>query len=130
MSIMVLYQSTGGADRMVNDAGESLRKALTSKAANLAALVSYQEGAVVSKTIVDKKTGTVTLFAFSEGQGLSEHTVPFDALVCVLDGEATITISGKSHLLKEGEAILMPANEPHALEGPGKFKIILIMIRS
>lgn len=115
---------------MANDAGEPARKALSGKVAKLADLVSYQEGAVVSKTIVDKKTGTVTLFAFDEGQGLSEHTAPFDALVSVLDGAATVTISGKSHQLKEGEAILMPANKPHALEGPGRFKMMLTMIRS
>ena len=98
--------------------------------ARLTDLVNYQEDAVVSKTVVEKKTGTVTLFAFDEGQGLSEHTAPYDALVCILDGEATVTISGKSHPLKEGEAILMPANEPHALEGPGRFKMMLTMIRS
>jgi quercetin dioxygenase-like cupin family protein len=130
MSIMLLYRSTEGADHMANDAGESVRKALSGKVAKLAELVRYQEGAVVSKTIVDKKTGTVTLFAFDEGQGLSEHTAPFDALVSILDGEATVTILGKSHHLREGEAILMPANEAHALEGPGKFKMMLTMIRS
>ena len=93
-------------------------------------LVSYQEGSIVSKTILEKKTGTVTLFAFDAGQGLSEHTAPFDALVWILDGEATVTISGRSFRLEEGEAILMPANQPHALEGPGKFKMMLTMIRS
>ena len=115
---------------MTGDAGESGRKALAGKVARLTDLVNYQEDAVVSKTVVEKKTGTVTLFAFGEGQGLSEHTAPYDALVCILDGEATVTISGKSHHLKEGEAILMPANEPHALEGPGRFKMMLTMIRS
>ena len=100
---------------MTDNARDSEQKALTGKAAKLTDLVSYQEGAIVSKTIVEKKTGTVTLFAFDAGQGLSEHTAPFDALVCILDGEATVTISGKSHRLEEGEAILMPANEPHAL---------------
>jgi quercetin dioxygenase-like cupin family protein len=93
-------------------------------------LADYQEGSIVSRTIVDKKTGTITFFAFEKGQGLSEHTAPYDALVCILDGEATVTISGKSHHLKEGEAILMPANERHALAGPGRFKIMLTMIRS
>jgi quercetin dioxygenase-like cupin family protein len=115
---------------MTENTRESDRKALTDKAAKLIDLVSYQEGSIVSKTIVEKKTGTVTLFAFDGGQGLSEHTAPFDALVWILDGEATVTISGKSHRLKEGEAILMPANQPHALEGPGKFKMMLTMIRS
>jgi quercetin dioxygenase-like cupin family protein len=115
---------------MTDKAKDSEQKALMGKAAKLIDLVSYQEGAIVSKTIVEKKTGTVTLFAFDAGQGLSEHTAPFDALVCILDGEATVPISGKSHRLEEGEAILMPANEPHALEGPGKFKMMLTMIRS
>jgi quercetin dioxygenase-like cupin family protein len=115
---------------MTADAGESARKALVGKVAKLTDLVSYQEDAVVSKTIVEKKSGTVTLFAFDEGQGLSEHTAPYDALVCILDGEAAITISGRTHRVKEGAAILMPANEPHALEGPGKFKMMLTMIRS
>jgi quercetin dioxygenase-like cupin family protein len=115
---------------MTDTARDSDRKALTDRAAKLTDLVGYQEGAIVSKTIVDKKTGTVTLFAFDGGQGLSEHTAPFDALVWILDGEATVTISGKRNRLKEGEAILMPANQPHALEGPGKFKMMLTMIRS
>ncbi len=93
-------------------------------------LVDYQEGAVVSRTIVDKKTGTVTLFAFDEGQGLSEHTAPFDALVYLLDGEAEIVISGKAFRVKAGEMIIMPANEPHALKAVKKFKMVLVMIRS
>ena len=118
------------ASQTTGDVGESGRKALMGRAAELAGLVNYQEGAIVSKTIVEKKTGTVTLFAFDEAQGLSEHTAPFDALVCILDGEATVTVSGKSNQVKKGEAILMPANEPHALEGPGRFKMMLTMIRS
>ncbi len=93
-------------------------------------LVDYQEGSVVSRTVLDKKTGTLTLFAFGEGQGLSEHTVPFDALVYLLDGEAEIVISGKSLRLKEGEMVIMPANEPHALKAIKKFKMMLAMIRS
>jgi quercetin dioxygenase-like cupin family protein len=115
---------------MTDNAGVVDRKTLRGKAVKLTDLVSYQEGAIVSKTILENKAGTVTLFAFDRGQGLSEHTVPFDALVCILDGEAVVTISGNTHGLKEREAILMPANEPHALEGPGKFKIMLTMIRS
>ncbi len=115
---------------MMGGAGDSGRKALMGRATELAGLVNYQEGAVVSKTIIEKKTGTVTLFAFDEAQGLSEHTAPFDALVCILDGEAMVTVSGKSQRVKKGEAILMPANEPHALEGPGRFKMMLTMIRS
>ena len=95
-----------------------------------AGLVAYQNGAVVSREILKLKTGTVTIFAFDEGQGLSEHTSPYDALVHVIDGEAQIIISGKSFSLKEGEMILMPANEPHALKANHKFKMILTMIRS
>ncbi|MCP8306121.1 MAG: cupin domain-containing protein [archaeon] len=101
-----------------------------SQAVRLVDLVDYQEGAVVSRTIIDKKTGTVTLFAFDEGQGLSEHTAPFDALVYLLDGEAEIVISGKNLRLKEGEMAIMPANQPHALKAVRKFKMILTMIRS
>lgn len=93
-------------------------------------LLDYQEGSVVSRTIIDKKTGTVTLFAFDEGQGLSEHTAPFDALVHLIDGEAEITISGKPLRIKKGEMLIMPANDPHALKAVKKFKMILIMIRS
>lgn len=91
-------------------------------------LVSYQEGAVVSREIVKKPTGSVTLFAFDEGQGLSEHTAPFDALVQVVEGESEIMISGQSHRLQSGEMILMPANQPHALKALKRFKMILTMI--
>jgi len=100
------------------------------KASRLVDLVNYQEQSVVSKTLIEKKTGTVTLFAFDQGQGLSEHTAPFDALVCVLDGEVEITISGNPVILKQGEMVIMPANKPHALKGIKKFKMMLTMIRS
>jgi quercetin dioxygenase-like cupin family protein len=93
-------------------------------------LVAYRTGSVVSRTIIDKKTGTVTLFSFDEGQGLSEHTVPFDALVCLLDGEAEISISSKPFRLRGGEMIVMPAGEPHALKAVERFKMLLTMIRS
>lgn len=93
-------------------------------------MVDYQDGAVVSKTLIDRKTGTVTLFAFGEGQGLSEHTAPFDALVQVVDGEVEITISGRPFRLGPGEIIVMPANEPHALKAVSRFKMVLTMIRS
>jgi quercetin dioxygenase-like cupin family protein len=93
-------------------------------------MVSYQDGAVVSRTLIDRKTGTVTLFAFGEGQGLSEHTAPFDALVQILDGEAEITIAGKAFHLEAGEIIVMPAGVPHALQAARRFKMILTMIRS
>ena len=95
----------------------------------LVKLVSYQKGAVVSKTLVDKKTETVTIFAFAAGQGLSEHTAPFDAMVSILDGEADITISGKAFHLKAGEMITMPANKPHALRATKPFKMMLVMRR-
>ena len=96
----------------------------------VADLIDYQSGSVVSRTIIDKKTGTVTLFAFDEGQGLSEHTAPFDALVCVIEGEAEITISGNPLCVREGEMVIVPANEPHALKAVKKFKMVLTMIRS
>ena len=91
--------------------------------------VQYQEGAVVSKTLLDTKTETVTIFAFAAGQGLSEHTSPFEAMVSILDGEAGITIDGKSIHLKAGEMITMPANIPHALQAIKKFKMMLVMQR-
>ena len=97
---------------------------------SLVDMVSYQDGAVVSRTLIDKKTGTVTLFAFGEGQGLSEHTAPFDALVQVIDGEVEITIAGKPYHLDAGEIIVMPAGVPHALKAARRFKMMLTMIRS
>jgi quercetin dioxygenase-like cupin family protein len=100
-----------------------------SQAVNLADLVAYQEGSVVSRQLVKRDKGNVTLFAFDAGQGLTEHTSPFDALVQVLDGEAEITISGKPHRVRAGEIILMPAGEPHALRAPARFKMLLTMIR-
>jgi quercetin dioxygenase-like cupin family protein len=93
-------------------------------------LVGYQKGSVVSRTILEKETGTVTMFAFDQGQGLSEHTAPYDALVYILDGEVDVTISGKTHRLNAGEMIIMPANEPHALKAVKRFKMELTMIRS
>ncbi len=103
---------------------------LLCQAINLNELTAYQEGSVVSKEILKKETGTVTVFAFDQGQGLSEHTAPFDALVCILDGTAEVTISGKPTLVNKGEMIIMPANEPHALKANQKFKMMLVMIRS
>jgi quercetin dioxygenase-like cupin family protein len=96
----------------------------------LAGFVDYQKGAVVSREILGKPTGTVTVFAFDQGQGLSEHTAPFDALVQVIDGEAEITISGEPHSVSAGEIIVMPANRPHALKATRPFKMVLVMIRS
>jgi len=97
---------------------------------SLSDMVSYQDGAVVSKTLVDKPTGTVTLFAFARGQGLSEHTAPFDAMVCVLDGTAEITIGGVPVTVGSGEMIIMPANKPHSLKAVERFKMMLTMIRA
>ena len=107
-----------------------MEKTTQPQVAALERLVDYQQGTVVSRTLIDKKTGTVTLFAFAAGQGLSEHTAPFDALVQVLDGEVEITISGKPSSLKTGEMIVMPAHEPHALKAVKDFKMLLTMIRS
>lgn len=96
---------------------------------NIQDMIEYQEGSIVSRTLIDKPTGTVTLFAFSAGQGLSEHTAPFDAMVHIVDGAAEIMISGKKYDVKSGEMIIMPANAPHALNANEKFKMMLIMIR-
>jgi quercetin dioxygenase-like cupin family protein len=93
-------------------------------------LVDFQPGSVVSREIISQKTGSVTIFAFDKGQGLSEHTAPFDALAYVIDGEAGVTISGERHRLTEGQMIIMPANEPHALKAQKPFKMMLVMIRS
>jgi quercetin dioxygenase-like cupin family protein len=104
-------------------------KDLLAKVADAAGMVQYQDGTVVSRTILDRPTGTVTLFAFDKGQGLSEHTAPFDALVHVLDGKTVVTIGGNDLHLKAGEATIMPANEPHALQAEEGFKMMLVMIR-
>jgi quercetin dioxygenase-like cupin family protein len=93
-------------------------------------LVAYQEGSVVSRTLIDKKVGTVTVFAFGEGQGLSEHTAPYDAFVQILDGEAEVTIDGTVQHLSAGQMIIMPADRPHALKGVKRFKMLLVMIRA
>jgi len=100
------------------------------KAEDLMTLVDYQARAIVSREIISQKKGTVTLFAFAEGQGLSEHTTPFDALVYVIDGAAEITISGRGHRVMAGQMIIMPANEPHSLKALERFKMMLVMIRS
>jgi quercetin dioxygenase-like cupin family protein len=98
--------------------------------AKAAELVNYQEGSIVSRQIVKKPAGNVTIFAFDEGQGLSEHTAPFDALVQVLEGEAEISVAGQPHCLHGGEMILLPAQQPHALKALKRFKMILTMVRS
>ena len=104
---------------------------IKSKALETQSLIDYQKDSVVSKEIIKKELGTVTVFAFDKGQGLSEHSAPFDAFVQVIDGEAEITISGKTHTVSSGEFIIMPANEPHALQAvKSPFKMILTMIKS
>ena len=92
-------------------------------------LIEYQKGSVVSKTIIKKGKGTITIFAFDKEQGLSEHTAPFDALVQVIDGTADVIISGNSNIVKAGEIIIMPANKPHAIKAKKQFKMMLVMIR-
>lgn len=105
-------------------------KLLVAKALNLESLIDYQEGSVVSRTIIDKKAGTVTLFAFDQNQSLSEHTAPFDAMVYVLDGEVEVTISGKPIRLNKGETTIIPANQSHSLMAKTRFKMLLTMIKS
>ena len=103
---------------------------LKAKVLKVADLLDYQEGSVVSRELIRKETGTVTIFAFDKGEGLSEHTAPFDAMVQVIDGKAEIIISGKSNMVSAGEMIIMPANDPHALNAVENFKMVLTMIRS
>jgi len=103
---------------------------LAGKVMDLSQMVEYHLGSIVSRTIIDKSAGTLTLFAFEKGQGLSEHTAPFDAMVYILDGEAEVTISGRSLYLKQGEMLIIPANEPHTLRATARFKMMLAMIKS
>jgi quercetin dioxygenase-like cupin family protein len=105
-------------------------KSIKKEILNLESLLDYQEGSVVSRALINKDVGTVTLFSFDKDEGLSEHTAPFDALVYVFNGEAEIIISSETFLLKKGQMIIMPANEPHALKAIEKFKMMLIMIKS
>ena len=103
---------------------------IMARALNPADLLSYQEGAVISRTLIDKKVGTITVFAFAEGEGLSEHTAPFDAFVQIIDGTAEITIAGVGHIIEAGQIIILPANQPHALRALTQFKMLLVMIRA
>jgi quercetin dioxygenase-like cupin family protein len=103
---------------------------LIGKALTMNDLVAYSDGSVVSKTLIDKKIGTLTLFSFDAGQGLSEHTAPYDAFVQVLDGEALVTINGEPHSVTAGQMIIMPANIPHELKAVKPFKMLLVMIRA
>ena len=115
---------------MSESKGRNGSENLLARVMKIADLVEYQPDSIVSRTLIDKASGTLTLFAFGEGQGLSEHTAPYDATVLLLDGEALVTISGKPLRLKAGEMVIMPANEPHALKATRNFKMLLIMIKS
>jgi len=115
---------------MKSEKPEGKREMPAADAISLAGMVNYQEGAVVSRTLIQRPAATITLFAFDEGQGLSEHTAPFDALAHVLEGKAEITVSGKPMATKTGQAVLMPANQPHSLKALTRFKMLLTMIRS
>lgn len=103
---------------------------LIGKAMKMSELVGYQAGSVVSREVINKKTGTVTIFAFDEGEGLSMHSAPFDAMVVAVDGEVEITIDDQPNHLKAGDMIIMPAGHPHAVKALKKFKMLLIMVRS
>jgi len=105
-------------------------ESLIGRAVELNGLVTYQSGSVVSRTLIDRKIGTITLFTFDAGQGLSEHTAPYDAFIQVFDGVAEVTIDGKAQVVANGEFIIMPANVPHSLKAVEKFKMMLVMIRA
>jgi len=115
---------------MASEQSQGKREMPAAEVISVAGMVNYQDGAVVSRTLINRPTATITLFAFDAGQGLSEHTAPFDALAHVLEGEAEITVSGKPMVTKEGDAVLMPAGQPHALKALTQFKMLLTMIRS
>lgn len=107
-----------------------ISKNIKARAINPSNLIAYQSGSVVSREIIKKANGSITIFAFDEGEGLSEHTAPYDAVVHILEGESEIKLSGKKHTLKESEIIIMPAGEPHSVKANGKFKMLLTMIKS
>lgn len=115
---------------MEQDKKENAGDKLAAQALQLTELINYQDDSIVSRALVNKPSGTVTLFAFGKGQSLSEHTAPFDALVHMLDGEAEITIAGKTVHARAGDLVIMPANQPHALDAVTQFKMVLTMIRS
>jgi quercetin dioxygenase-like cupin family protein len=114
----------------VSDKAQTESENLLGQALDLNGLIEFQRGSVVSRTLINKKTGTVTLFAFDQGEGLSEHTAPFDAMVYMLEGEAEVTISGKAIKVTRGDMVVMPANKPHALKAVTAYKMLLIMIKS
>lgn len=112
-----------------HERSQEKKEDLHSKVLRLKDLVSYQDGTVASRMIVNKKAGTITIFSFDETEGLSEHTAPYDAVVTILDGRCEVWIAGETFQLEEGDSIIMPANKPHALSAITKFKMALIMIR-
>ncbi len=128
------FFSSEEAPRIATDRGSkkksSILESCIGKNQNIASLVDYASDSIVSKTILDKPAGTITLFAFDKGQNLSEHTAPYDAVVQVLDGQAKLTIGGENAQVLTGEVIIMPANVPHAVFAESKFKMLLTMIRS
>lgn len=124
-------QQEGAVEPPMNELHPGSTKGLTAgQKAEVTSLVSYQPGSVVSRTLISNRAGTVTLFAFDEGEGLSEHTAPYDALLHLLEGEAEVTISGKMNSLEQGEAIILPAGKPHEVRASKRFKMMLTMIRS
>ena len=124
MSLTQIEKNTSNAKN-----GKGKSKLQPGEALDLAGLVNYGEDSIVSRTLVNSSAGTVTLFAFDEGQGLSEHTAPFDALVHIIEGESEVIIDGKPSRVCEGQLILMPANVPHALNAAKRFKMMLTMVR-
>lgn len=115
---------------MTKDEARSSQSDLPTKPTKITDWSDYQKGSIVSRKIIQKQTGNVTFFAFDKGEALSEHVSPYDALVCVVDGEAEVIVSGNPFRVKAGEMILMPANLPHALKAMNQFKMLLIMVRS
>jgi quercetin dioxygenase-like cupin family protein len=114
---------------MSEDKGSRSREDLVGRVLSLKDLVAYQEGTVASRMIVFQDAGNITLFSFDRGEGLSEHTAPFEAVVTILEGECEVRIAGEPHRLKEGDTIILPANKPHALSAVTRFKMMLTMIR-
>jgi len=114
---------------MISNDGQNQTPPISPAAHRLGDLVAFEEGAVVSRALIKKPAGTVTLFAFDAGEGLSEHTAPFDALVYAVEGEADMTVSGEPHRVRSGETITLPAGQPHAVRAIARFKMLLVMIR-